>query len=110
MLVAEDNRNVKYIYHRILEKSGHEVINAYNGEEAVEQYKKHNPDIVMMDIAMPVKNGDDAIKEILEYDPEARIIAVTAYNHSEAQLGVPVLKKGFRKGALLDLLKKHIEE
>ncbi len=108
MLVAEDNRNVKYIYHRILESCGYELINAYNGEEAVERYKKHNPDIVIMDIRMPVKNGDEAIKEILEHDPKAKIIAVTAYNYSKEQLGVPVLRKGFRKEQLLDVLEEHI--
>ena len=106
--MAEDNQSIVYVYHILLEGCGYEVIDAYNGEEAVEQYKKQKPDLVLMDIRMPVKNGDEAIKDILEHDPGANIIAVTAYDYSEEQLGVPVLRKGFRKEELLAVVEAHI--
>ena len=108
LLVAEDDRDVKYIYDYILKAAGYQVINAYDGAEAVMRYKEHRPDLVLMDIQMPVKTGDVAIREILEHDPRARVIAVTAYNYSEKTLGVPVLRKGFRKSELLTIIENNL--
>jgi two-component system chemotaxis response regulator CheY len=51
---------------------------ASTGTEAVELYKKLKPDLVTMDIVMPDMNGIDAVKEIREFDPEAKIIMVSA--------------------------------
>ncbi len=108
LLIAEDDRDVKWIYDYILERAGYRLINAYNGEEAVISYKECRPDLVLMDIQMPVKSGDVAIREILDFDPEANIIAVTAYNYSEGTLGVPVLRKGFRKEELLRTIEDNL--
>jgi two-component system chemotaxis response regulator CheY len=49
-----------------------------NGKDAVTEYKKLKPDIVLMDLAMPKKDGVTAIKEIIEFDSNAKIIAVSA--------------------------------
>lgn len=50
-----------------------EVYEASDGNEAVEQYKLHKPTVVFMDIVMPKKNGIEALKEIMEFDPEAKV-------------------------------------
>jgi len=58
---------------------GHEIIGeAENGVEAVQLYKKLRPDLVTMDITMREKDGIEAAEEILLFDPNARIIMVTA--------------------------------
>jgi len=94
LLVAEDEQDLQVIY-RLMLGEDYEVIEAQNGREAVEMWKQFHPDLVLMDIQMPVMSGDAAIREILGVDPLAKILAVTAYRYTPEQLGVPVLSKGF---------------
>src|SRR5690625_4978352 len=63
----------------LLERENHEIVGkAENGLEAIELYKSTQPDLVTMDITMPVMNGIDAIKEILKFDQHAKIIVCSA--------------------------------
>lgn len=94
LLVAEDEQDLQVIY-RLMLGDRYEIIEARNGSEAVDLWHRHHPDMVLMDIQMPIKSGDIAIKEILGFDPRAKILAVTAYRYTTEQLGVPVLSKGF---------------
>lgn len=54
-----------------------EVVEAANGDIAIDEYKKEKADLVFMDIVMPKKDGITTSKELLEYDPNARIIIVS---------------------------------
>ncbi len=63
-LVADDERSNRMILGVILKQLGYEVIQAENGSEAVELFKTEHPDIILMDVMMPVMNGYDAVKEI----------------------------------------------
>ena len=94
ILIADDEEDMRTLYRHIVKKFG-QVIEAKNGAEAVELYKKNKPDLTLMDIDMPVMRGDEAIKEIIDKDPEAKIIAVTGIAGFNEDLGVKVLKKGF---------------
>jgi two-component system chemotaxis response regulator CheY len=49
-----------------------------NGQEAVDLYKEHKPDLVFLDIVMPLKDGTTAVKEIMEFDSSAVIIIVSS--------------------------------
>lgn len=71
---------------------------ASNGQEAVDMYRKFHPEIVLMDIRMPVKTGIEAGKEILEIDSDARIIYLTTFLQDEYI--IDALKNG-AKGYLL---------
>ncbi|HWR97336.1 MAG TPA: response regulator transcription factor [Candidatus Methanoperedens sp.] len=93
LLVAEDEQDFLIIY-RLMLGDAYELIEAQNGREALELWRRVKPDLVLMDIQMPVMSGDAAIREILKTDPQARILAVTAYRHTREELGVPVLSKG----------------
>jgi CheY-like chemotaxis protein len=95
ILVADDHEDILRVYSLMLGDT-YEIIKAENGRDAVEKYKEHRPDLTLMDIAMPVLPGDEAINRILDYDPMANIVAVTAYDYTREQLGVPVFRKGFR--------------
>ncbi len=79
ILIADDSFYMRDNLKNIFTGAGYEVVGeAANGEEVIEKYKKLNPDIVTMDIIMPKKTGTEAVKEIMEYDPEAKIIVCTA--------------------------------
>lgn len=59
------------------------VAEAANGEEALEKYREHRPDLVLMDLSMPVMDGLEATRAILEEFPDARIIVLTTYAGDE---------------------------
>jgi CheY-like chemotaxis protein len=94
LLVAEDEQDLLTIY-RMMLGDAYDVVEAQNGREAVEMWQRFRPDLILMDIQMPIMSGDAAIREILEADPTAKILAVTAYRYTREELGVPVLSKGF---------------
>lgn len=54
------------------------IIEACNGQEAIDKYKEHRPDMVFLDIVMPVKDGHTAIAEIMKENPKADIVIVSS--------------------------------
>ena len=79
VLIVDDAAFMRMAIKRILVGNGFEVIGeAENGAIAVEKYKELKPDIVTMDITMPEMTGIEALKEIREFDPEAKVIMVSA--------------------------------
>lgn len=107
VLIAEDNKDLHFIYDKWI-GDDYEIITACNGEEAVNKYLEHKPDITLMDIKMPGMTGDIATNHILAHDPEAKIIAVTAYDYSEEELSVPIFRKMFRKKDFLEMIKEGL--
>ena len=79
ILLAEDNATVRLSVRETLTRLGHDVLEATNGLDAVRLYRDLVPDIVLMDIGMPSKDGLTAVKEIRAFDPYARIAMLTAY-------------------------------
>ena len=109
ILIAEDEEDLITIY-RMMLGGRFEIIAARNGDEAVSLFRSHCPDLTLMDIRMPIKNGDEAIAEILEIDPKARLAAVTAYGYRKSDLEVPVLRKGFTTSELLEFIEARLKE
>jgi CheY-like chemotaxis protein len=107
ILIVDDYEALLDLYQIWLEEK-FEVIRASNGVEAVQMYREHRPDLVIMDIKLPVMSGDHAITKIMRIDPEANILAVTAYPYTETQLGVEVLKKNFNRQDFLDAIERRI--
>lgn len=65
-------------------EAGMEVVaEASNGEEAIERYREFRPDLVLMDLSMPVMDGLAATQAILDEFPEARVIVLTTYDGDE---------------------------
>lgn len=77
ILVAEDNDS-NYMLMTYILKNHYEVVRARNGQEAVDMVDTVKPDLVMMDLKMPVLNGLEATRIIKEEHPSLPIIAVTA--------------------------------
>jgi two-component system, chemotaxis family, chemotaxis protein CheY len=79
IMIVDDSMMMRTTLRRILEKSGHEVVGeAVNGQQAIDDYPKYQPDLVTMDITMPGLSGIEAMKCILEFDPTANIIVASA--------------------------------
>jgi len=82
---------------------GYEVITAHDGADAVDMYKKYEPDMVFLDIRMPVLNGYEAFFDIKKYNSDTKIIFITAFSVDS------IKTEKARKMGLLDLLHKPIE-
>lgn len=79
ILIVDDSLVMRRNLKSILTGAGHDVIaEASNGSQALMEYEKHRPDIVTMDITMPVMNGIESVKRIMDKYPEARIIIISA--------------------------------
>jgi two-component system chemotaxis response regulator CheY len=79
VLVVDDAAFMRMAIRNIIEKNGFTVVGeAENGAAAVIKYKELKPDLVTMDITMPEMTGIEALKAIMAFDPEARIVMVSA--------------------------------
>ncbi len=84
VLVVDDSRTMRLIMRKLLGELGHEVVaEAANGQEAIAAYDTHKPDLVTMDITMPVMDGISAVRMIVKRHPDAKIIMVSAYGHAK---------------------------
>ncbi len=78
-LVVDDAIFMRMMIKDILTSNEYEVVGeAENGIEAIKLYKKLKPDLVTMDIIMPEMNGIEAVKGIISFDPQAKILMVSA--------------------------------
>lgn len=79
ILIVDDAAFMRATLKMLLNKNGFEVVGeAENGEAALEQYKTLKPDVVTMDITMPVCGGIEAVKKIKGFDKDARIVMISA--------------------------------
>ncbi|MDD6209444.1 MAG: response regulator [Bacteroidales bacterium] len=78
VLVAEDTDSNYLLMSTVLGRN-YKLLRAHNGREAVEMYRKHRPDIILMDVRMPVLDGLEATKQIRAENAAIPIIAVTAF-------------------------------
>ncbi len=78
-MIADDSDAIRLVLKDILSIGEFEVIaDATDGAEAVDFYQKHTPDVLLLDLAMPKKDGLTVVKEIMQIDPNAKIILITA--------------------------------
>ncbi len=92
ILIAEDNSSNYMLFKTTLERD-YCLVHAWNGQEAVELFQKHNPQIVLMDINMPVMDGYEAASEIRKLSTQVPIIAVTAFAYASDEQRV--MENGF---------------
>lgn len=96
ILVVDDARFMRLVLRRIITQAGYEVVGeARDGVEAVEMYAEKRPDCMTLDIVMPRLNGIQAVKQIIEFDPSAKIIMVTALGQEAFVLDA--IKSGARE-------------
>lgn len=79
VLLADDELHIRMMLSTLLRNMGLDVVGeAVNGEDAVRRYRETKPDLLLMDINMPVKTGEEALREIVGEFPEARVILLTS--------------------------------
>ena len=115
ILVVDDAAFMRMMLKDILTKGGHEVIGeAANGIEAIEQYGKLKPDLVTMDITMPEMEGVDALKQIKQNDPKAKVVMCSAMGQQlmvvqAIQAGAKdFIVKPFQAERVLEAIKKAL--
>ncbi len=85
ILLVDDDTQFLEATEYMLKYENYEVVTAKNGEEAVKRYKESRPDIVLMDLKMPVMNGYDAFFKIKKDNPKAKIVFTSSYTINNAE-------------------------
>ena len=80
ILVVEDEESLRLLYEEELEAEGYEVLTAGNGREAIQQLEKGKPDLIILDIVMPVMDGMEALGRILAKGRKIPIVLNTSYS------------------------------
>lgn len=106
ILVTDDSKMARKMVIKTLQDAKNNVdfvvLEAQNGEESLTLYKEHNPDIVFMDLTMPVMDGFEALKKIKEFDDSAKVIVISADIQKQAMDRV-------RELGALNFVKKPID-
>jgi len=121
ILVADDEPDTLNLVKTILEGKGYQVVLASNGAEALEKAETEMPDLVMLDVVMPAKNGWDVCK-ILKSQTKTRHIPVVIFTVLSTVLGKDIsqrhsneagcdgyISKPFTPQGLLDEIRKHLD-
>jgi two-component system response regulator (stage 0 sporulation protein F) len=86
ILVVDDEESIRFLYKEELEEEGYIVECAKNGEEALEKLMVFKPDLISLDIKMPVMDGIEALKRIREKERHLPIILCSAYGEYKQDL------------------------
>jgi two-component system, chemotaxis family, chemotaxis protein CheY len=78
IMVVDDAMFMRKKAAQVLTQNGYTVVEASNGKEAVDTYKASKPDAVLMDITMPDMDGIQALKALMEIDPNAKVSMCSA--------------------------------
>jgi two-component system phosphate regulon response regulator PhoB len=115
ILIVEDNEDTLSFMKYLIESYGCQAIEASDGIEALDKFKKHQPDIILMDISLPTVGGLTATKAIREVDATGKvpIIAVTAFGKTYREQAIEagcddLISKPFDFDVLHLLIEKHL--
>ena len=116
VMIVEDSSLMIAVISNFIKKEGKEVqiIEAHNGDEAVEKYKTEKPNLVFMDIKMPGKDGITALEEIRKDDSSAKVVMCTSLKEEEQETRakkagcVAYIMKPFSRQDIVDAINKHL--
>ena len=77
VLIVDDEQNIGNALRAALEGAGHEVVDAFEGEEGLSRYREKPAGLVILDLVMPGKDGLETLGELIQESPEPRIIAIS---------------------------------
>jgi len=95
ILVVEDVKDLNAAYKVILEKSGYDVKSAYDGKAALDQLKEYEPDLILLDLLMPIMGGLEFLQnyELTDKHPEVKVLIFTNMENS------PEVTEAYKLGA-----------
>jgi two-component system, chemotaxis family, chemotaxis protein CheY len=100
IMVADDSDAIRQVLGDILAIGKHELIaEAIDGDEAIEKFNQIQPELLLLDLAMPKKDGLTVVKAIKEYNPDAKIVLITASDNQA------IIKQCLEAGALASISK-----
>ena len=94
VLVVEDFEDNRFMMRRLLEMSGYRVIEAVNGQEAVDKAYSERPDLILMDLSLPHLDGLAATRRIRQYDGLGKVPIVAVSAHDTADFHADALAAG----------------
>jgi two-component system chemotaxis response regulator CheY len=100
ILLVDDDVDLLENTSFMIRSMNHDVITAYDGDEAVSKYKEIRPDLTIMDIRMPKMDGYEAFYKIKQYDANAKVVLISAYYVDEEKY------QKARSMYLLDMINK----
>lgn len=104
LLITDDAAFMRMTLKKMITDAGYEVVaEAADGKEAVELYNEHKPDLVTMDITMPEMNGIEALEQIKQHDPAAKVVMCSAMGQQN------MVVEAIQKGAV-DFIVKPFDE
>jgi two-component system response regulator AtoC len=92
LLIIDDEELICWSVKKEFEKRGMEVFTAYNGADGLQSFIENHPDILLLDVKLPDRNGLDLLKEIKKLNPDAIVIIITAFGGVES--AVAAIKDG----------------
>lgn len=101
VLIAEDDALLLVTLQNQLEDAGYTVVSAHNGNEGIEQFEKHSPDAVVMDVMMPEKDGVTMLEEIRAKHPDSKTPFIVLSNAND----MDYVARAMDQGAVAYLLK-----
>jgi two-component system chemotaxis response regulator CheY len=110
VLIVDDSEFMRNLLREILEEEFEIAGEAENGVEAVELYQEHRPDLVMMDIVMPIRDGIEATSDIKEENSDSNIIMCTSIGQEEKMKAAikagadGYITKPFQKPSVMDAI------
>ena len=113
ILIADDALFMRNMLREIFVKAGFQVVGeAANGVEAIERYHELRPDLVTMDIVMPLKSGIEALQQITREDPDARVVMCSALGQEALVIEAvhagakDFIVKPFKEERVLDVVRR----
>jgi CheY-like chemotaxis protein len=94
VLVVEDFEDNRFMMRRLLEMSGYQVVEAVNGKQAVEKAVQERPDIILMDLSLPMLDGLSATRQIRAKDGLGQVPIVAVSAHDSADFHADALAAG----------------
>jgi DNA-binding response OmpR family regulator len=117
ILLAEDDKFISKAYNAGLEKSGFEILVAYDGVDAINKIKSKKPDLVLLDLIMPIKNGFEVLEE-LKLDDALKHIPVIILSNLGQESDVAkakdlgsvdyMIKSNFTMAQVIEKIKFHL--
>jgi DNA-binding response OmpR family regulator len=90
--IVEDDDNIREIYSLTLKQEGYTVITAVDGEDGMNKIREHKPDLILLDLQMPVKNGFEVMED-LKKDKEISEIPVIVFTNADDEKSTKTIGK-----------------